>query len=239
MWGQRIHGLVSEVTCEYNTFSEALEHAVVYWDNAGYANSSSVHTVSDNIVTGRGGLRTCVQVTNRGISGRSGGGLVRIERNNFRSMGGGGGGCITIACHNGPVRIVENDVECDGDHSGVVVWTDWGKGIHYTPSGHSTGPVLIRKLKVLGGNRPHVAISGAERVRIEQSFRLEQGNGDGPRTCIDLDNNQGGPIDNGPVTFINCTEPMSSYSGFASGAKVKRQDSVLSNSQIDAMMVGQ
>lgn len=239
MWTGRYNGLVEEADFEYNECPEALEHSALYADNVGYHDSRSIHNIIGNVVSGRGGGRTCFQFVNRGNSGRSGGGFLKIEDNVLRTIGGGGGGAITVAGHAGPVRIVSNDIECDGAHSGLVIWTDDYKGVHRTGSGHSTGRVLIKNLTVRGGNRPHVAISGAERVRIEQSFLLMQANGDGPKTCIDLDNQNGGSIDNGPVEFINCTSPMSSYAGFASGTKVKRSDATLSNAQIDAMMVGQ
>jgi hypothetical protein len=238
VWAIRPHGNLEDLDVTDNEFSEALEHAVVYPDNAGWGGGQI--TIERNRVTGRGGNRTCVQITNRVISGPAGGGRLRIADNDFRCTAGdqsSGGGCITIAGHPGPVRLVRNKVTLDGNHSGVIVWSDAGKGLHLTPDGFTTESVHIDGLEVTGGRRPHVQIAGAGRVTIVESFRLRSANNDGARVCIDLDEPQyGGPIKNGVVEFVSERGKVSDYSGFASGAKVRRAGKILSDAQIDAMV---
>lgn len=240
MWAIRPHGNVEDLDVTDNEFSEALEHAVAYPDNAGWGGGQI--TIERNRVTGRGGNRTCVQITNRKISGPAGGGRLRIADNEFRCMAGdqsSGGGAITIAGHPGHVRLVRNKIELDGNHSGVVVWSDAGKGLHLTPDGYTTDSVHIDGLEVTGGRRPHVQISGAGRVTIVDRFRLKSGNGDGARVCIDLDEPQyGGPVRNGLVEFVSENAGVSLYSGWQSGAKVRLAGKILTDAQIDAMVRG-
>jgi hypothetical protein len=236
MWGVRANGLLRLVKCIGNTFSEALEHAVWYGDNAGYESTSEPHEISGNETTGRGGGRTCIQWVNRQNSGRKSGGVLRMENNDLRCIGGNGGGAVTIAGHTGRAALRANRMTLEGPHSGLTVWSDAGKGLYYTDSGHTLDNLLVDGISVEGGNRPHVSISGARRVRIEQSFRLKRGDQETAEHCIELDGPNGGPVANGPVEFINCTESMSSYTGFQSGARVVRDSVVLSSQQIDAMV---
>lgn len=242
MWGARIHGLVTDLTVSYNRWSEANEHAVAYTDNAGYGGGEKLEMIG-NVVEGRGGGRTCIQITNRQTSGNvPGGGRLLIEDNDLRCAAGNassGGGCITIAGHPGPVLIRRNKVTLDGNHSGVVVWSvNDANGMHLTPEGYTTDRIVLDELSIEGGRRPHVAISGTRDVRIRRGYRLKQGNDDGPRTCFDFDDLiYGGPIRNGSITFMveEGDGPTSAYDGFQSGAKVKRQGVTLNNAQIDAM----
>ncbi len=238
MWGVRAHGLLARVDVSYNTFSEALEHVALYCDNPGWRGGSR-HRVSFNKSTGRGGGRTGIQIVSREISGPRGGGHVDIEGNELRCHGGGGGGAITIAGHPGSVRMLKNTLDLQGDHSGVVVWTDRGKGkLYLTDSGHSTGRVLIDDLVVRGGNRPHVAVSGAERLDMVLRFQLERGAGETLERCIDLDNSYGGGIDCGRVRLLRgeYMGAASKYPGFRSGAKVVRDEVALTDAQIDALV---
>lgn len=232
MWGVRPNGVVKLLEIEQCQFTEANEHAIVYADNPMNA------VIRGNTVEGRGGNRTCIQIVNRLVSGPAAAGRVVIEDNQLVCKFGNwssGGGAITIAGYTGGVRVVGNHVELDGNHSGLTVWTP--AGTHLTNDGYSTARLVVKRFSVVGGKRPHMAISGVREAYIEQSFRLKAGD-DGAKTCIDLDDPAlGGGIRNGAVQFTNAVEQMSAYTGFQSGAKVKRLGQILTAAQIDAMVM--
>lgn len=234
MWFLRFHGFVNKIDVQENEVDDALEHSIVYADNIGY-HSHPIHRIMNNVVSGRGGGRTNIQICNRANEGESGGGPIRIEGNRLRSIGGGGGGAITIAGHLGSVHMRANEIELDGTHGGVVVWSDAGHGLHLDEDGFTTGRVHIEGLKVRGGENPHVAISGAREVHFTPGFRLIAGNS--TERCIDLVNNYGGGRANGPVRFLNFDGPMSQYSGFQSGSRIVNRNKVLSDAEMDALQV--
>lgn len=241
MWGVRAHGVLTCLEMVECKSDDALEWALAYADNLGRNGDTS--RFIDCVVEGRGGGRGCLQFANRPDSAqndpaRYGGGRLLIEDCDFRSIGGNGGGAITVASSSAHVVIRDTKIELEGPHNGVMIWLDSGHGgLILNPSGFAHEAVLLERLQVRGGNRPHVAVSAAERVTIRDAFRIVAGQKDGARHCFDFGNDGNPKIPVGEIRFVGIEGPLSAYSGFASGTAVRVNGLALQPAAIDALRV--
>lgn len=233
MWSIRPHGNLAYLDLQCCTFGESLEHSVVYADNIG--RNGKLSRIAWNVVEGRGGSRTCIQIANRPQSGPPGQGRIIIEHNTLRCIGGNGGHAVTIAGHNGPVVVRNNHITLEGPHGGILSWSDGGHGGYYLENGFAVDAITLKNNTVIGGSRSHVSISGCGSVTVNEGFRLRQGLNENAQKCFDLETD-GGILTNGPVVFRGFEPPLSAYSGFQSGARVVKRDVVLSAAAVDAML---
>lgn len=237
MWGMRTHGVILYFEAIDCVAGDALEHSLVYGDNWGRHGHTS-RIVRCRVIGGRGGGRTCFQLANRPDSGPSGDGKVVIEDCDFRCIGGNGGGAITFASSSAHIVIRRTRITLAGPHNGVMIWVDSGHGgLYANDAGFAHDSVLIDGLQVTGGNRPHIAISAAERVTIANGFRVRGTAADGLRHCFDFGADGWPRIQNGEIQFVNVADPLSQYTGFQSGVQARIAQQVLSAAQLDALAV--
>lgn len=231
MWGVRAHGLLDALELIDNDCGDGQEHPVCYTDNLGWRTGRRSR-IMYNRVGPRGGGRTCIQLTNRQQSGPSGGGVWDVESNDLRVVDAGGGYAITIVGNPNSVRVKNNRIHGDGNHGGIVFWSDSGHGLYKTEDGFTTGLAMLEgnSIQMPKGEYPHVALSGCREVQILGEFLIQ-----GTKTCFDLWNSYGGPIDNGSVKFIGQLPPLSQYTGFQAGPKIRHRNVTLTPAQIDAL----
>jgi len=142
-----------------------------------------------------GSWRTMFQIVNRPIDnpGPSGNGLMLFERNRPYNVFGEGGGAWTIVGHQGPVVFRDNEhidetvSERPGDdlrtYGSIVIWQEhepdpvrnpelvmpWhNHGTYEMDDGFTVEKVVIEshKVRLPGGSRPVIAITGAREVDI-------------------------------------------------------------------------
>ena len=243
MWAVRAHGVLTYLEMVECVADDALEHALAYADNLGRNGDTSRFIAC--AVTGRGGGRTCIQAVNRvdsaqGDPARYGGGRVVIDGCDLRCIGGNGGGAITFASSGAHILIRDTKIEVAGPHNGIMVWINSGNGGLITnAAGFAHEVVVLDGVTVRGGNRPHIAVSAAERVVIRNGFRITASPIDGGRNCFDFGVNGVPAIANGEILFRNLPAPLSAYDGFQSGAKVRVNNAELTANQLDKLLVMQ
>jgi hypothetical protein len=242
MWAARLHGICTYFEAIESKYGDALEWALVYADNLGRKGHTS--RIIGCTVTGRGGGRGCGQFANRpdsaqGDPARYGGGRILIEDCDLRCIGGNGGGAITVASSSAHVVIRRCRIELEGPHNGIMVWLDSGHGgLILNDAGFAHDAVVIDSVQIRGGNRPHVAVSAAERVTIRNGFRISAGANDGARHCFDFGADGNPKIPNGEIRFAGFPAgTLSTYAGFQSGTKVRVGGAALSVLALDALKV--
>ena len=259
-WGLRLRAL-GRYDIRDCTFAPVLEHSI-------YVDAPQGDTIFKGIVH-EGSTRTAIQIVNRAfdttniapfengtqIPQPSGFGRLLIEDVTIHDLTGDGGSGITVAGFLGDVWIRGITAIDNGPFQGVItVWTDagWNHGAYlYTGDDgglYSTRSVTLENINVSLplADRNHVAVSGAELVRIHD-FSIA-----GNRTAISLDSSYGAAqlsnslcvidgvvvrsdalIVNGTVDFY-VPRPLSQYAGWNAAGKIKVADNTLSDAQIDS-----
>lgn len=175
--------------------------------------------------------RTGIQIVNRkdpihGSMGMSGLGNLYFRRLKLSTVAGGGGSGFTIVGHLGGVFL--KDLRYKGNLGAVVFWSDSSKGLHLTPDGYTVPYARIEDVYVdaPAADRDHIMISGVKHVQIKRF--LVKGN----KAAFSFNSSYGGPIPNGLIEFIG-PKPLSAYTGFKAGQKIKINNQVQTNQQID------
>lgn len=222
------------------------EHAYWYLDNVGPSIIRGVrcHPGYDRSLWVQ---RTLGQITNRanpaGVTAGGPSGYGRIEISDVESVqcggdpafgGNGDGFAITVAGHLGQVQI--SDLDLSGFHGGgITVWTDANpiKGVWTFADGHSSAKVTLANVKLAStiNTNPLVSIGGARSVVVARDFVFA-----GRNVAIDVDNDYAGPIATGALSFDVGPNP-SQHAGWQAAAKVRRNEVVLTDAQVDALAV--